>query len=133
MCVIASGSILSTDEVRRATLPHCIEAVVQSVFANLLGEKTIHEQIFNPLKTYFTPRRNVVLERHQFRQRTQADAENINANVNTLSELARSCDFRALKADKIYGQITEKCVNEKLCGRLLQEKGLTLERTFKEF
>lgn len=44
--------------------------------------------------------------------------------MNTLSELSRSCDFGALKADKLHDQITEKCV--------LQEKGLTLERTFKE-
>ncbi|UYV69971.1 K02A2.6-like, partial [Cordylochernes scorpioides] len=126
---IASGISKKSDEIKRATLLHCLGPNVQRIFFNLPDEKENYEQTKMALDKYFTPHKNVVTERFKFRQRVQKDNESIDNYLISLRELSKSCEFGNLEADMIRDQIIEKCNNKKLKEKLLQQENLTLSKT----
>ncbi|UYV67074.1 hypothetical protein LAZ67_4003826, partial [Cordylochernes scorpioides] len=126
---IASGISKKLDEIKRATLLHCLGPNVQRIFFNLPDEKENYEQTKMALEKYFTPHKNVVTERFKFRQRVQKDDESIDNYLISLRELSKSCEFGNLEADMIRDQIIEKCNNKKLKEKLLQQENLTLSKT----
>ncbi|UYV72861.1 hypothetical protein LAZ67_10001016, partial [Cordylochernes scorpioides] len=126
---IASGISKKSDEIKRATLLHCLGPNVQRIFFNLPDEKENYEQTKMALDKYFTPHKNVVTERFKFRQRVQKDDESIDNYLISLRELSKSCEFGNLEADMIRDQIIEKCNNKKLKEKLLQQENLTLSKT----
>ncbi|UYV66679.1 K02A2.6-like, partial [Cordylochernes scorpioides] len=126
---IASGISKKSDEIKRATLLHCLGPNVQRIFFNLPDEKENYEQTKMALDKYFTPHKNVVTERFKFSQRVQKDDESIDNYLISLRELSKSCEFGNLEADMIRDQIIEKCNNKKLKEKLLQQENLTLSKT----
>ncbi|UYV64551.1 hypothetical protein LAZ67_3001165, partial [Cordylochernes scorpioides] len=101
---------------------------VQRIFFNLPDEKENYEQTKMALDKYFTPHKNVVTERFKFRQRVQKDDESLDNYLISLRELSKSCEFGNLEADMIRDQIIEKCNNNKLKEKLLQQENLTLSK-----
>ncbi|UYV76711.1 K02A2.6-like [Cordylochernes scorpioides] len=126
---IASGISKKSDEIKRATLLHCLGPNVQRIFFNLPDGKENYEQTKMALDKYFTPHKNVVTERFKFRQRVQKDDESIDNYLISLREPSKSCEFGNLEADMIRDQIIEKCNNKKLKEKLLQQENLTLSKT----
>ncbi|UYV63439.1 hypothetical protein LAZ67_2004082, partial [Cordylochernes scorpioides] len=125
----ASGVSTKKDDVKRATLLHCLGLQVQRIFFNLPEEKDTYEKAKEALTKYFTPQKNIVSERFKFRQRKQNTDENIDSYVIALRELVKSCKFGNLEEDMIRDQIIEKCYNRQLKEKLLQQDNLNLQRT----
>ncbi|UYV77695.1 K02A2.6-like, partial [Cordylochernes scorpioides] len=100
---LASGVSTKKDDVKRATLLHCLGPQVQRIFFNLPEEKDT--------------------------QRKQNTDENIDSYVIALRELVKSCEFGNLEEDMIRDQIIEKCYNRQLKEKLLQQDNLNLQRT----
>ncbi|UYV76796.1 K02A2.6-like, partial [Cordylochernes scorpioides] len=111
---IASGISKKSDEIKRATLLHCLGPNVQRIFFNLPDEKENYEQTKMALDKYFTPHKNVVTERFKFRQRVQKDDESIDNYLISLRELSKSCEFGNLEADMIRDQIIENATTKTL-------------------
>ncbi|UYV60122.1 K02A2.6-like, partial [Cordylochernes scorpioides] len=126
---LASGVSTKKDDVKRATLLHCLGPQVQRIFFNLPEEKDTYEKAKEALTKYFTPQKNIVSERFKFRQRKQNTDENIDSYVIALRELVKSCEFGNLEEDMIRDQIIEKCYNRQLKEKLLQQDNLNLQRT----
>ena len=88
---------------------------LQEIYYTLVSEDT--ETTFNDclaaLDNYFTPKVNVPLERHVFRQMEQMEGENIDQFVCRLRQKAISCDF-ANVGEAIRDQNIEKCKDSRL-------------------
>ena len=79
------------------------------------------------LSAYFEPRKNVVFERHSFRQATQQTDETVDEYCTRLRTLASSCEFGEQTDDHIRDQIVDKCTSTSLRRRLLRTENLQLE------
>ena len=80
------------------------------------------------LEAYFKPQRNVVYERYVFNSCVQSQDENVDAYVNRLRKLASSCDFGALTDELIRDRLVIGVRDRDLKGRLLRQKGLSLQK-----
>ena len=79
------------------------------------------------LKEYFTPKKNLSFETHEFRQITQGPHESMDSFVARLRKCAE-CEFGDLQTRMIQDQILDKCANPKLRRRLLGTPDLDLEK-----
>ena len=81
------------------------------------------------MRATFWPRKSTVIERYQFHQRYQGNAEPFQQYVASLSELAATCNFGVLTDELIRDQLIEKTSIPRIWERLLMEDdGLTLEK-----
>ncbi|XP_077550610.1 uncharacterized protein LOC144163749 [Haemaphysalis longicornis] len=142
--LLASGSDAHTPARRKALLLHCLGVEGQRVYYALPEQKPStppaaekeesstsdeYEAAVAALDAYFTAKTNVVVERHQFGQRTQLPGETAAAFVTALRELSSSCAFGEQVDNFIRDQLVAKTCNHVLRERLLLEgTSLTLER-----
>ena len=67
------------DAVQRAMMLHCLGPAVQRIFNTLPGEHKSLGEAKTALNGYFAPKRNVVVERYEFRSRAQRADESFDA------------------------------------------------------
>nr|XP_054761118.1 uncharacterized protein LOC129267432 [Lytechinus pictus] len=79
------------------------------------------------LTKYFEPRKNVVFERHAFRQAVQSDGETVDEYCTRLRVLAASCAFGEHTDEHIRDQIVDKCTSSSLRRKLLRTDDLKLD------
>ena len=120
----ASGT--GNDSQMRALLPHCAGPDVQNIFMHLEDVGTTYKAAMDALTNHFEPKKNVVFERHVFRQAIQGAIDSSLNFVTRLRKLASTCEF-ANPNSEIRDQFIDKCSCNRLRPRLLQEPNLTQE------
>ena len=122
----ASG--LTDDKQKRGLLLHLGGEEVQDVWDSLEETGEDYESAIKALDTYFSPQKNVIYERHIFRQLAQQSDETIDSFVTRLKMHVKHCDYDKYSNDEaIRDQIIDKCISKKLRRRLLCESELTLQ------
>lgn len=115
-----------TDARQRALLLHCLGTEGQRIFYTLDDTGTTLETALKALNDYFTPKVNVVVERHAFRKRAQLRDESIVQYIAALRHLAVTCEFEN-SDDMIRDQLVEHCANPHIRERLLLKTKLKLK------
>ncbi|CAB4031891.1 Hypothetical predicted protein [Paramuricea clavata] len=104
---------------------------IYAVAVELEKKKESFKEAVEALEGYFTPRRNVIAERHKFRSRKQNADETIDAYLTSLRELVKTCEFGALEDEMLRDHIVEKCYSKQLRERLLAQEELDLAKTLR--
>ena len=126
---IATKLSKEDDTVQRATLLHLAGTGVQRLLSGLPGTKEKFEDVKTALTTYFQPKKNKWAERYKFRKRCQLQNETLDTFIAELRVLSLACDFGDVVDENILGQIIEKCSDNYLREKLLQQGDkLTLEK-----
>lgn len=120
------ASQVSDDKVKRAILLHCVGPSVQQLFATLDGTGSTYASALRALTSYFEPQRNVVFERHLFRQCSQHSGESTDDYCFRLRTLVASCEYGDQTDDHIRDQFLDQCSSKSLRRRLLREQNLKL-------
>ena len=81
------------------------------------------------LEVHFKPQQNVVYERYVFSSCVQSVEESVDVYVNRLKKLASSYEFGALTDELIRDRLVIGVKDRDLKGRLLRQKGLTLQKS----
>lgn len=124
----AAGLEKAEDAQKRALLGHSLGTEGQRVFA-MLGSAASFEEAVRKLSEHFQGRRNVMVQRFQFRQRAQLPGETFVVFASVLRRLAAACDFGPLQDQLILGQLIEKAADWRIREQLLLEpNSLTLAR-----
>lgn len=119
MLVINATGAAWPEARRRATLLHCLGAEGQRTFYSLLDTGDSFDSALAALEKHYTPKVNVVVERHAFRQRRQAPHETIAQYVAVVRDLASKCGFDDRANEMIRDQLVEHVANPNIRERLL--------------
>lgn len=112
---------------KRALLLHCLGTEGQRLFYTLPNTGDNLADAIKALEEHFTPKRNVVVERHAFRKRVQRTDETVVQYIAALRDLATTCEFADNLDDMLRDQLVENIANPRIRERLLVESKLTLE------
>ena len=109
--LIASG--IDDDVQMRALLLHSAGPDVQDIFMHLENGGTTFKEALDSPTQHFEPKKNIVFERHVFRQATQGLNEPSINFVTRLRKLAATCDFNNAN-NEIRDQFVDKCMSNRL-------------------
>ena len=115
----------------RALLLHSSGPDVQGIFMHLENVGATFKAAMDALNHFFEPKRNVVFQRHVFRQAIQGINEPSMNFVTKLRKLTSTCEF-AYQNTEILNQFIDKCSPNRLRRRLLQEPNLIPEKVIEK-
>ena len=103
-----------------ALLLHCAGPDVQDIFTHLEDVGMTCKAAMDALNNHFETKKNVVFERHIFRQAIQGTNELLLNFITRLCKLVSMCEFADVNTE-IHDQVIDKCLSNCLHCRLLQE------------
>lgn len=110
-------------------LLHIIGEQCRDVYEQFPPESNITvEGLLNKFDKFFTPKKNITVERHRFFTRNQQENETVEQYAFELNKLASSCEFSDLKDDLVRDRLICGLIDEPLRERLLREYDLTLTK-----
>ena len=115
MYMTASG-LSSSDipqERKRAILIHRLGLEGQRVFTTL-GVAETYSATREKLTEYFGGKKNVMVERFKFRQKSQRQGESVREYVAALRELAATCRFGVMHDELIRDQLIKKTLHSRM-------------------
>ena len=115
----------------RALLLHSSGPDVQGIFMHLENVGATFKAAMDALNHFFEPKRNVVFQRHVFRQAIQGINEPSMNFVTKLRKLTSTCEF-AYQNTEILNHSIDKCSPNRLRRRLLQEPNLIPEKVIEK-
>ncbi len=110
-----------------AVLLHSLGTKGQRLFYILPDTGTTFEHAMKVLEDHFTPKVNVVVARHHFRQHSQSVDETIPQFLSALRESNSSCAYADMESEILRDQLVERSYAPAVWDRLLLEPSLTLD------
>lgn len=115
------------DARKRAMLIHALGTEGQRLFYTLPNTGGSYDEAMVALEAQFVPKVNIVVARHQFRQRAQRSDETVPEYIAALRELVATCAYNTMENEMLRDQLVEKAYAPAVRERLLMETSLTLE------
>ena len=131
---IASGCSTKGDEIKAATLLHCVGKRTREIIATLDitdEQKKKPDDIIKILDAYFLPKRNKTVERHKFNTRNQQPGEPFDNFIQDLRKIAADCEYGTMKDELLVDRLVCGICDPKITDRLLREENLQLEQAIK--
>lgn len=92
----------------RTLLLHALGFEGQRFFYTLPNTSTLYDEAIVVLELQFAPKVNVLVARHQLRQRAQRTDENVPQSLAALYELVVSCAYGPMKSEMLWDQLIER-------------------------
>lgn len=117
-------------DVQTSILLHVIGEKCREVYEQFPEELAISvDSLLKKFDDFFTPKKNLTIERHKFFTRNQQEHETVDQYAFDLNKLATSCEFEKLKDDLIKDRLICGLREDTLRERLLRVPDLTLKKT----
>ena len=100
---------MTRDEQKRALLLHVSGEEVKDLFETLTDTGTTYVHAIDKLNEYFAPKKNILFERHMFRQSKQEEDETVDNFIARLSKLSITCDFSELQKEDMVHDLVIDC------------------------
>ena len=101
------------------------------VIRSLVDERELatksYAEIVELVKSYFNPKRSIIVQRFNFKSRMRADDETIATYVAALRQIAESCDFKDTLSEMLRDRLVCGVNHASIQRQLLAEKDLTYE------
>lgn len=103
------------------------EEILNQVMPEVTSQTTF-DAVKQKFDTYFSPKRNIVFERHKFNSRIQQVDELVDLFITALYTLAETCDYSKLKEELIRDRIVIGIRDVRTLERLQLISGLTIKK-----
>ena len=127
------AEVTKRSEKRKAILLSALGGETYNILRNLVSPSKpsakSYVEIITGLKTYFSPKLSIIVQRYKFSKRERAENESVTEYLSSLRQLAENCEFNDLE-DRLRDQLLLGVNNTEIQRKLLLDEGLTLKSAY---